>query len=1847
MVTAEFDTREMTLEEMKEAGIDTESNKTVFEYTVNLDFGKDDIQTLVFNSTSDHVEYTLPGYSVPGESSDKDEDKNKNKKGKITVDNVSDDPQNPVLVITKTVGVDISWMKNIYQVDVTICNEAGESFRLENTKEVLNLPDGLDLASMQEGDNQKEWKIGTLLGGESRTHTWFVGGSKSGSYPLQIDLDAIIQPFNKKLSKSLVSDHELKVEVGEGLHLYIYPEADAYIGEDYYVQFQLSNMSDTDYHYVTTNFGKYSTTSAKATVIRLWDEDSQQMSDPISIDTGIDYYVPDKMKNTAKITTCPEDKYTFDTLEAGETICGTLKFQFDAMGDVSTEYYHLLNKYVEELDVNNTGIAVTLQPITSHLTKKVLKVTPPRKEEPEDDKNSSASTTGGTTNNKPTPTPATPSTPGNTQNVKDPVNLMTGAFTVEHVVAAVSGASTLSFGLSYNSLCTETAGEAGRGWYHNYEKRIEQQGSLIILYQNPYEVLSFVESEETADIVCGTLEGNTITLADDSSVERIYYQTGTDSQKYRITKNREGYILSCGQEKYTFDPDGILTGYVDENGYAVIVTRTEEALTVTDKATGKSISAAYDKEGRIVSITDAAGQKTTLSYDGDCMTVLTSKKGKKLVYEYDEQRHILKGKEGDKVIYVENTYDEKGRVLSQISNGKKEERTTFAYLEQDDGTLSVTMTNPDGTVEKAVSDEYGQGILYENTIGGVTDYRYNRYHDMTGYRKPDGTGADYSYDSSGNITKIVETTGRTTQYTYDDNNRVVRVQCNDGTDIGYTYNAAGQVESVTGGNGLRADYTYNENGQILTETSSAGTVSYTYRNGMLDTLTDRSGNTHSFTYDANGNVVQYIDGDGVVTDYQVDVSGRVTEESVVMDNGQKATVAYTYDDYGKRLSKTDAEGNTTRYVYDEEDRLIEEKRPDGKSFTYSYDHNGNVTKIVCPDGSTTAEAVYDSAGNALSLTDTLKGIQTASYSAGSQLLSMVQSNGGEIKYAYYGNGLLKSQTDAKGNTTTLVYDKAGRISRVTDGAGAVTSFGYDKDGNLSFIENALGNSTKMEYNAYRKIIRQTDNNGNVTKYDYDKAMNCTRVTDAEGGITEFAYDARGQIVSMTRKGDTKQEDVTLSISYDNLGNVVSLTDGEGNTRRMEYDLNSNLTAVYDAKGVMTESYTYDCMGNCTGVTDAFGHVTKNSYDAMGNLVKQMNVAAGNAATYSYVGGRYLASSTDALGNTASAAYDSMGNLATLTNPNGGVTSYRYDLNNNLTDEIIGEDYHVRYTYNAQNLAASKTNSRSQKTAYEYDALGRITRQTDEAGVIEYTYDANDNVLKVQETVGDKTSTITRTYDGLNRVTSYEDARGNQIGYRYDRAGNLVKLVYPNGEKVTYTYDRNGNPKTVTDWNGRTTAYAYDENARLVKTERPDGTVETRSYDRAGRLTQILDKSGETIVNRQEYRYDEAGNITEVKQLYSGELDFTGVATAEMTYDRNNRLLTYNGEKVKYDKDGNMTYGPLQGEMTEFVFDCRNRLVKAGGTAYEYDAENNRTAVTTGTRRTEYVINSQPELNQVLQSITTDRRAKDSGQEITYYFYGQGLLAQENKTDGYLTYHFNNVGSTMAVTDSGGKVIETYNYTPYGELIDGEYNEDIPFLYNGQYGVATDANGLYYMRARYYNVDIKRFVNQDVLTGTLERASSLNRYAYVEGNPVSFLDPFGLARYDTTIVHNVATVLSIIGTAVSLVFPFSGAGNVISIMSNSIDIMAYIYDFIYDIQAGDIVKAQSDVCYIIIDVIGILTAGMTNMSKAEAQGAAAYKGIMDGYEWQSGMLYDQYDFFSKIQAVASYIVQAVAKWLDLM
>ena len=105
---------------------------------------------------------------------------------------------------------------------------------------------------------------------------------------------------------------------------------------------------------------------------------------------------------------------------------------------------------------------------------------------------------------------------------------------------------------------------------------------------------------------------------------------------------------------------------------------------------------------------------------------------------------------------------------------------------------------------------------------------------------------------------------------------------------------------------------------------------------------------------------------------------------------------------------------------------------------------------------------------------------------------------------------------------------------------------------------------------------------------------------------------------------------------------------------------------------------------------------------------------------------------------------------------------------------------------------------------------------------------------------------------------------------------------------------------------------------------------------------------------------------------------------------------------------------------------------------------------------------------------------------------------------------NSVISTETFSyDAAGNITDTFKYDTYGKMTEHVGNSFVIFGYNGRDGVVTDDNGLIYMRARYYSPEIRRFINADILHGEISDSTSLNCYSYVNGNPVSYVDPFGL------------------------------------------------------------------------------------------------------------------------------------------
>jgi RHS repeat-associated protein len=974
----------------------------------------------------------------------------------------------------------------------------------------------------------------------------------------------------------------------------------------------------------------------------------------------------------------------------------------------------------------------------------------------------------------------------------------------------------------------------------------------------------------------------------------------------------------------------------------------------------------------------------------------------------------------------------------------------------------------------------------------------------------------YEFDNAGRLVSLRNTKGQVVSISYDNNGRLSQIiEPISGVFLKYAYNANGLLESVTDSIDRVVRLTYDAQKHLTSITDAANqTTTFTYdtEGRILTAVSVDKAQLFANQYDSQGRVISQDDGLTSTPLLKLAYSENTDSTfSTTVTNRDNTQQVYTYNAQNQLLSIRNALNQTTRSTYGDNSLLVRAEDANGKGIDLEYDQNANLIKTTDAKGAIETieynahnnpiiirdarngiwRITYDAQDNPLTITDVQNQTTTLAYNAEGLLESIKTPTGNQIKYTYQ-NGLPITKTDAEGNVEKRVFDLAGRLVEIIDPENHSLKMSYDAVNRITSLKDALNQVVKLTYNAKDKVISIEDAMGNVTSNDYDANGHLIATINPLKQTTRFEYDAEGRLIKAI---DAKGNVVVLQ--RDTLGRVISTTDALGNTRRVEYDAVGNVQQRMDALGNVSVKYLFDEVYNPVQIADALGNVSKFSFDKSGTLT-QLTDALGRVTQFEHdIIGR-LQTSIDALKGKSEQAFDLEGNLAKLQDPKNNQTLFQHNKNGQVIAQTVANDSTVRYGYNARNLLKDITNARSQKRTIEYDAVGQPIKITDPDGTISIKYDANGNVL----TITDNNGTISREYDALNRVIKHTNQRGETIQYVYDELGQRSAIIYPDGKKVQYAYDSVGHLIKVTDWANRITQYQYDANGRLIKEERPNGSIGTRTYNVAGQLTQLKDvtASGE-LINQADFTYDAAGNITEEKRAFETEIF---PLPAEMTYGAGNRLATYNGQSITHDADGNMLNCPVLGKMATCEFNSRNLLTRINDTQYLYDAENHRVAIQQGTQQTRFTINPETALSQVL----VKNLSINSKNSNTYYVYGLGLIGEE--TNGqYRTYHYDLRGSTVALTDSTGKITERYAYSMYGELLTNQ-TPSTSFLYNGRDGVMTDTNGLYYMRARFYSPDLKRFLNQDpLMLGAVEEGQTLNRYAYVNGEPVSLVDPLGL------------------------------------------------------------------------------------------------------------------------------------------
>ena len=758
----------------------------------------------------------------------------------------------------------------------------------------------------------------------------------------------------------------------------------------------------------------------------------------------------------------------------------------------------------------------------------------------------------------------------------------------------------------------------------------------------------------------------------------------------------------------------------------------------------------------------------------------------------------------------------------------------------------VKQVNPDQTTVESwfLQDNVYKGMMSQQTMkdagGNIYTQTVNAYESTSPYggcafpflRQTDG----YLYDGTPNYKNV------RTWFEYDGYGNRTRA---------YSY---GDVSIPGDERDERIEYNYDTTNWIVSLPSR------TY-------VTDNAANIKAqswFTYDpANGNLLSKTDW---------------------LDGGVNPVTRFTYNSYGNQSTTTDPKNNVTTTSYDSTytypttvtnqyfgfssskiydpryGKPLTETDINGNTTTYQYDVFGRPAKVINPYDNTSTEGTqsiyYENFG----------------LGVGSQRVathSTEQSGTGnylwqENYFDGFGRTIMTRSEgpDGKVIVTETIYDTMGRVSSSSLPCfenplppQQWVSYSYDPMGRVIRVTNpdntfvtrsyTLGTTASIDANfhkreedrdAYGRLAKVREYTGTspnfslyaTTTYQYDTLGNLVQVTDAAGNITSIGYNPLSRKTSMT------DPDMGYwTYQYDANGNLTSQTDARNNTITFSYDALNRLTNKQYPTGPDV-TYTYDELfssnskGRLTTVSDASG-TTKFYYDKLGRVTSTVK-------------------NVDGVDYTTDSTYDALGRTTGITypDPSRETVSYTYDTGGNLQN-VVG--YATYSNYNALGQAGGVTYGNGATTVYQYHPLNNrlFSITTNSLGQgrqnLSYSYDNMGNIQTITDLL-DTTRTQSFQYDGLNRIAQAQSTAYGTLTYNFDAIGNITY----NSQVGSYTYPPPGyaRPHAVTQAGAN--SYSYDPNGNMTG---KNGSVLTHDYE--NRLSTVVTGGSTTT-----FVYDFAG-----------------------------------------------------------------------------------------------------------------------------------------------------------------------------------------------------------------------------------------------------------------------------------------------------------------------------------------------------------------------------------------------------
>ena len=781
-----------------------------------------------------------------------------------------------------------------------------------------------------------------------------------------------------------------------------------------------------------------------------------------------------------------------------------------------------------------------------------------------------------------------------------------------------------------------------------------------------------------------------------------------------------------------------------------------------------------------------------------------------------------------------------------------------------------------------------------------------------------------------------------------------------------TYNANGVLQSITSRTGIAQTLAYDANGLLKTVTHSSGrrlTLGYDSYNRVA-TLQDPQGSQYSYAYaNAAGNLISVTYPDQTVRGY------LYNEPANVAVNTPNALTGII-DEKGQRFAT---------FQYDAQHRAVSSQHAVGVEYIgVAYGANGN--------------AVTDALGT--TRTSQFQTVQGVVKSTGSDQPAGAGCNAAAGAVSYDANGNIATRKDFNGNLSCYAYDltrnlETTRIEGLTAGAcpadlAAYTpagaerktssqwnanyrlptqitdamqsiAFSYDSQGNLTQktitdVVTQQMHSWSYTYNSLGQALSidgpRTDVS-DVTTFTYNATNDLNSVTDALGHTTQITgYNTNGQPLTIINPNG-----LLTTLQYNLRGKLVSSTTGTQITS-YSYDATQELTQITlpDASAL---AYHYDIAHRLVGITDTLGNTINYTLDNMDNRLSAQVSDASNTLVkkqaQAFDNLSRLAQSIGAQNQTTHISYDANGNTTSVSDPLGNTTTIAYDSLNRLVNSIDPMGSATSVNHDSHDNPLSVIDPLNHQTDYGYDGFNnRVTVSSPDSGQSQTNFDASGNATSKTDALG---KVVNYTYDALNRVTQINTSN-TPVSFAYDQGangvGHLTNMTDASGT-TNWLYNAQGQLISKSLSTGTlvfSTHYAYNANGQLIKMTYPSGKIVQLSYNSNGQIVS-LSEGGLPLVSGITYQpFGAAGNW----------LFGNGVATAR-NFDLDGRMVAYDlgnrSRQLSYDAAGriiaytdtNLNYD--QG----FAYDAASRLTgftdAIAQMGYGYDANGNRTEETNG------------------------------------------------------------------------------------------------------------------------------------------------------------------------------------------------------------------------------------------------------------------------------------------------------------